>query len=171
MGLFDLFRRKRTTADLLPLPSELAADGQDANKQPEQAPPAGIDKIYVYLQRDFEKQGYDDAHISADEGYKNDNIRYDLEILIHQVKTYHSSLLKDIDFHIQSRGRAGLIDLVDELKIKQTDLNAHMAKVEEMEYELKNNTGLCERAVLAYKRGFMKGMASITQAYLLSKKF
>ncbi|MFD1770560.1 hypothetical protein [Sphingobacterium suaedae] len=134
----------------------------------------GIFLIYNYLQQDFEAKGYDDALVSPDEGYKNDNIRlirYDLEILIHQVKTYHDSLMKDMEFHIQSRGRAGLVDLVDELKIKQTDLHAHMEKVHEFERSLQSDSGLCERAILAYKRGFMKGMASITQAHLLSKRF
>lgn len=134
----------------------------------------GIFLIYAYLQQDFEGRGFNDALISPDEGYRNDNLRlikYDLEILIHQVKTYHESLMKDIEFHIHSRGRAGLVDLVDELKIKQTDLQAHMAKVAVFENSLETDAGLCERAVLAYKRGFMKGMASITQAYLLNKKF
>jgi len=79
--------------------------------------------------------------------------------------------MKDIEFHIHSRERAGLVDLVDELRIKQTDLGDHIEKVKTFEQALQTGTGLCERAILSYKRGFMKGMASITQAYLLTKKF
>lgn len=180
MGWFTTFNRK----DLPATPAETALPAAINDNEPKvdnsQLNGAsvhdsqGIFLIYAYLQQDFEGKGFNDALISPDDGYKNDNIKlikYDLEILIHQVKTYHESLMKDIEFHIHSRGRAGLIDLVDELKIKQTDLQAHMAKVDVFDQSLQSDTGLCERAILAYKRGFMKGMASITQAYLLSKKF
>lgn len=134
----------------------------------------GILAIYHFLQSDFEKQGFDDSMISPDDSYKNENmrlIRYDLEIIINKVRIYHDSLLKEIDFHISSRSRAGLVDLVEELKSKRTDLLEHVSKVNEIEKEMNSKQGYCERAILSYNRGFMKGMASITQASLLSKPF
>ncbi|TDS07537.1 hypothetical protein [Sphingobacterium paludis] len=179
MGWFTRFKKKEATAQAataVPSPEttkQISVDNSQLNGASVHDQ-QGIFLIYAYLQQDFENRGFNDALISPDEGYKNDNIRlikYDLEILVHQIKTYHESLMKDIEFHIHSRGRAGLIDLVDELKIKQTDLLAHMEKVNEFEQSLKSDAGFCERAILAYKRGFMKGMASITQTYLLSKKF
>lgn len=134
----------------------------------------GILAIYHYLEGDFERQGFDDAMISPDESYKKENIRlikFDLEIIIQKVRIYHDSLMKEIDFHITSRSRAGLVDLVEELKSRKSDLAQHIQKVDEVEQSLKSNTGYCERAILSYQRGFMKGMASITQASLLSKVF
>ena len=134
----------------------------------------GILAIYQYLQSDFESKGYNDAMTSPDDKYKQDNlklIKYDLEIIVSKVKTYHDSMLKEIDFHIDSRGRAGLIDLVEELKSKREDLIKHVEKVKEIEVSLKTDTGLFERATLAYQRGFTKGLASITQSSLLSKQF
>lgn len=175
MGLFS-FLRKKKELPLSTIPQEditLPENEQSTELHTTVPGGDGIFRIYNYLQQDFEAKGFNDALISPDDGYKNDNIRlirYDLEILIHQVKTYHDSLMKDMEFHIHSRGRAGLIDLVDELKIKQTDLLDHMEKVKEFERSVATDSGLCERAILAYKRGFMKGMASITQAYLLNKK-
>jgi hypothetical protein len=59
--------------------------------------------------------------------------------------------------------------LVEELKVRKEDVLEHVQKVRTLELELKGETGLCERAFLSYKRGFMKGMAAITQANLLSK--
>ena len=177
MGIFSIFRKKKEE------PVDQAPEEQALPHKESSAPASassmanegdGIQRIYRYLQQDFETKGYQDALVSPDEGYKNDNIRlikYDLEILIHQVKTYHDSLMKDLEFHIHSRERAGLIDLVDELRIKQTDLQDHIEKVKAFDQELKQDVGLYERAILAYKKGFMKGMASITQAYLLNKKF
>lgn len=172
MGLFTLFKKRKEQPLLEPTVESLSQETESSKDIPAES--QGIHRIYHFLQADFEHKGYQDALISPDESYRNDNIRlikYDLEILIHQVNTYHESLMKDMEFHIHSRERAGLIDLVDELKIKQTDLLAHMDKVQELASSLKLEVGLCERAILAYKRGFMKGMASITQAYLLNKKF
>jgi len=132
----------------------------------------GILAIYHYLESDCETKGFDDAMISPDESYKKENIRlikFDLEIIIQKVRIYHDSMLKEIDFHIASRSRAGLVDLVEELKSRKTDLLEHIQKVNEIENSLKSSSGYCERAFLSYQRGFMKGMASITQASLMSK--
>lgn len=134
----------------------------------------GILAIYHYLEGDFETKGFNDAMISPDESYKRENIqliKYDLEIIIQKVRIYHDSLLKDLDFHILSRSRAGLVDLVEELKSRKTDLIEHIQKVNEIDADLKSNSGYCERAILSYQRGFTKGMASITQASLLTKSF
>lgn len=134
----------------------------------------GIYAIYNYLMSDFESKGFSDALVNPDESYKDDNlklIRYELEIVIHKVNTYHESLMKDIDFHISSRSRAGLIDIVEELKTKKDDLFSHQSKVKEIQDSLGRETGLYERALLSYKRGFAKGLTSITQSSLLSKKF
>ncbi|PRD47164.1 hypothetical protein [Sphingobacterium haloxyli] len=178
MGWFTIFKKSKDTQNAAEAPPVNAvAASVDSKPQLNGASihdGQGIFLIYNYLQQDFETRGYNDALTSPDEGYRNDNIKlikYDLEILIHQVRTYHDSLMKDIEFHIHSRERAGLVDLVDELRIKQTDLLGHIEKVKAFEQAVQANTGLCERAILSYKRGFMKGMASITQAYLLTKKF
>ncbi len=180
MGWLTFFKKNkdgRNVAEVPSVPVNASAVSTDNTSQLNGASVhdgQGIFLIYNYLRQDFETRGYNDALTSPDEGYRNDNIKlikYDLEILIHQVRTYHDSLMKDIEFHIHSRERAGLIDLVDELRIKQTDLLDHIEKVKTFEQALQIDTGLCERAILSYKRGFMKGMASITQAYLLTKRF
>jgi len=145
----------------------ISSDGYSSNTK-------GILAIYHYLESDFETKGFNDAMISPDESYKRENIqliKYDLEIIIQKVRIYHDSLLKDLDFHILSRSRAGLVDLVEELKSRKTDLTEHIQKVNEIETSLKSASGYCERAILSYQRGFTKGMASITQASLLSKSF
>ncbi len=145
----------------------IPADGYSSNTK-------GILAIYNYLEGDFETKGFNDAMISPDESYKRENIqliKYDMEIIIQKVRIYHDSLLKDLEFHIVSRSRAGLVDLVEELKSRKTDLMEHIQKVNEIDVSLKSNNGYCERAILSYQRGFTKGMASITQASLLTKSF
>lgn len=161
----DQSDRKDVSEDLFIEKKTVLGDSFMANTK-------GILSIYHYLESDFESKGFDDSMISPDESYKKENIRlikFDLEIIIQKVRIYHDSLLKEIDFHIASRSRAGLVDLVEELKSRKTDLLEHIQKVNEIENSLKSNSGYCERAILSYQRGFMKGMASITQASLLSK--
>lgn len=180
MGLFNIFKKNSKEAlgyanrETLIGSSEERGIEHPSEKSNETlaTPVEGILTIYNYLQKDFEEIGYHDSFISPDDSYKHDNIRlikFDLEILIHKVMTYYDSMLKELDFHIHSRSRAGLVDLVEELKVRKEDVLEHIQKVSALALELKSESGLCERAFLSYKRGFMKGMASITQANLLSK--
>ena len=184
MGLFNFFKKKQSensTEDSLingylpPIPEDIFIE-KDVN-QDWTSPTntfAGINSIYAYLQSDFETKGFNDALTSPDERYKDDNLRlikFDLEIIISKVKTYHDSFLKELEFHINSRKRSGLIDLVEELLSKKEDLENHIAKVKDIEASLKTDSGLFERAILAYQRGFTKGLASITQRTLFSKEF
>ena len=76
----------------------------------------------IFFQDDYETRGYNDALTNPDESYKSDNIRlfnHDLLILIDRSSNYYDNFLKELDFHISSRSRAGLIDLVEELKIRK----------------------------------------------------
>ncbi|MHC8949246.1 hypothetical protein [Sphingobacterium hungaricum] len=158
---------KDVTEELFVEKNQILSDGYSSSNK-------GILAIYHYLEGDFESRGFNDSMISPDESYKRENIqliKFDLEIIIQKVRIYHDSLLKEMEFHIASRSRAGLVDLVEELKSRKTDLMEHIQKVNEIEFSLKSNQGYCERAILSYQRGFMKGMASITQASLLSKTF
>lgn len=181
MALFNFFKNKSSLPaeeqnEKLPeIPEHIFIENSNAeHPQLNNQIAEGIYSIYNYLMSDFESKGFSDALVNPDESYKNDNlrlIRYELEIVIHKVNTYHESLMKDIDFHISSRTRAGLIDIVEELKTKKEDLISHQTKVREIQESLSRETGLYERALLSYNRGFAKGLTSITQSSLLSKKF
>jgi len=79
-------------------------------------------------------------------------------------------MIKELDFHITSRSRAGLIDLVEELKIRKEMVMKHIEKVNEINNEKKNNLGMPQRIILSYQRGFMRGLSAITQSNILNKK-
>ena len=172
MGFFDFLKRKTTVSspdvniktDQIP-PVNASKDAQTKQLQ-------GIEAIYQFLQADYESRGYNDALVSPDESYRNDNIKLlirDLEILIQQVTTYYEDMLNDLDFHITSRSRAGLIDLVEELKIRKQKAGEHLEKVKNMSAELSVRSSLSERIVLSYQRGFMRGLSAITQSDFLNK--
>lgn len=132
----------------------------------------GINAIYDFLQYDYESRGYDDAMTNPDDSYKSDNIKlfnHDLLILIDKSTTYYEGLLKEVDFHISSRGRAGLIDLVEELKIRREMIVDHLEKIKVIKTEAVNGTGATQRIALSYQRGFMKGLSAISQSKVFNR--
>jgi hypothetical protein len=130
--------------------------------------------VYAFLQTDFESKGYHDALINPDDSYRKDNIKllkHDLLILLQKVTTYYDDLLRDIGFHINSRERAGLIDMVEELKFRRQGVENHLVKVSEIKKEMNDDTGVSERITLSYQRGFMRGLSAITQSNILTKEY
>jgi hypothetical protein len=184
MGLFSFFKKNQRDsieqADQLALqapPLVQKGDFMEEDKSlapQEQRKVVGIETIYKFLQSDFESKGYSDALTNPDDSYKADNlllIKYDLQIIIHQVNTYHEDLLRELDFHILSRSRAGLIDLVEELKNRKEMVKEHVNKVMDIKNDLDNEFGMAQRILLSYQRGFMKGLSAITQSNVLNKQF
>ena len=133
---------------------------------------ANIDAIYGFLQNDFESKGYSDCLVSSDDSYRASNIdliKTDLRILIERVNTYYEDLIAAIDIHIKSRGRAGLIDVVEELTARKAMIVEHMKKVREIEADIPEMKGLVSKVVLSYSKGFNRGLATLTKANLLNK--
>jgi len=127
----------------------------------------GLDAIYTFLQCDYESRGYNDALTNPDESYKSDNIKllnHDLMILIDQSSTYYEDMLKEVEFHISSRNRAGLVDLVEELKTRLEIVNDHRLKIKVIREEAIKGEGPIQRIGLSYQRGFMKGLSAISQS-------
>lgn len=176
MGLLNFSRKKEQPEnnDVMGLPileRSLAPQPIDAVVEQASVPLLGVDAIFAFLQADYETKGYDDALTNPDESYKSDNIKlfqYDLQILIQRSFMYYDDKIKEIDFHIGSRTRAGLIDLVEELKIKRNLVVEHIDKVKQLQHDCANNSGMSERITLSYQRGFMRGLAAITQTKVMN---
>src|SRR5690606_18187138 len=78
-----------------------------------------IDIIYSFLKEDYEVKAYNDAVTNPDKSYKETNlaiIRSDLEVKFRQVLLKYADMVEEVEFHIQSRGQAGLTDIVEQLK-------------------------------------------------------
>ena len=133
----------------------------------------GLDAVYAFFLNDFESRGYNDALTSPDESYKSDNIKllnHDLLILIERTLSYYEDLAKEVEFHISTRSRAGLIDLVEELKIRMQIINDHSGKLAAIKKEAQDGAGAIQRIGLSYQRGFMRGLSSISQAKVLNNR-
>jgi len=134
----------------------------------------GINLLFQYLDKNYEKKGYDDALINPDNIHLEQNIaalRNDLERTIRRVKTFYEDFIREIDFHISSRTRSGMIDTVEELKVKKETAENHIRQVLEIEQEAKNNKGLGEGIIISYMRGFRNGLAAITHHSIMNRNF
>lgn len=184
MGILNFFqKRKPNNSNNFPENGQAEStkdelvEGKNANglKQDFQSngEAKGIESIYAFLQADYESKGYNDALISADESYKTDNIKLikmDLQITVRRADTYYEDLLRELDFHITSRARAGLIDLVEELKTRKEMVHEHIEKINQVKKEMETDSGMTQRIILSYQRGFMRGLSAITQSNVLNKK-
>lgn len=132
-----------------------------------------LQSLYRHLEQNLEKNGYEDALTNPDTSYMEEEIQYinnDLGLLIAKIKTYYSSHMRNVDFHIDTRKRSGMIETVDELLSYRETILEDIRKVSEIESDTKKEVGLSQNLVLSYRRGFRKGFAAITYGTVLSRK-
>ncbi|WP_343669087.1 hypothetical protein [Chitinophaga sp.] len=133
-----------------------------------------INMLFTFLDKNLEVQGYDDAMINPDTVNLQENIaaiKSELLRTIRKVKTFYESFIREINFHIESRGRSGMVDTVEELKMKKQIAEDHIKKVIEIETDTKNNEGDSQGLILSYTRGFKNGLAAISHHNIIRKDF
>jgi len=185
MGLFSFFNRKNglsnnqdisTTqahlSDRLPERKNSDTLKPGENENPDSTA-IGINLLFEFLEKNHEGKGYDDALINADTTNLSQNteaLKNELERTIRRVKTFYEDFIKEIDFHIASRSRNGMIDTVDELTMKKQIAESHIIKVLEIENDLRNNKGDSQGIIMSYTRGFKNGLAAISHHSILKRK-
>lgn len=188
MGFWDLFKPKDTVLAIsseIQQTSEITQDDVkiiDRNlfvKDEKSANTPGIQsdtswkRIFDRIRRNYELEGYNDALSTADNKYRDDNIqilKLDLEADIQEAEIDIKEYLKEVDFHINSRTKADLLDLVEELESKRAICQERLKIMEDIKLDITNETGTAIRIILAYKRGFNKGLAALTMADIINRK-
>jgi hypothetical protein len=128
-----------------------------------------LDSIYEFAETDFEEKGYNDALINPDNSYKEDNIRlleYDFKIKIKRAYKTYEDYIKDIEFHIITRKNAGLVDTVKLLETELIKTKDSIEEIKSIETENEEKVGLIHRISLSYQRGFMRGLAAMSDQIL-----
>lgn len=181
MGIFDYFRKgkkieeQNSSSDItdgIEPSKEQFVDNSEPEKNDNQNSDIGLQSIYEYALIDFELRGYQDALINPDSSYKDENLKLlteDLQIKIRVAKRYYNDLSKKIDFHIQTRTNAGLIDTVNELNNKKSLIEDKLEEVLNIENETNENKGISIRLSLSYNKGFKRGLASLSKELLNTK--
>lgn len=189
MGLFDFFRKNQQNsgqinnnsidqkhAETTEIPKDLFIEEANPNDRFNLSTDGfdkGIDTIYSFLQADYESKGYSDALVNPDDSYKNDNIKLiklDLRILIERTSTYYEDQISVLNHHLLSRSRAGFVDLIQELEARKKQVEDHKMKLKQIVDEIENEDSICQRIILSYQRGFMKGLSALTQSNVLNNK-
>jgi hypothetical protein len=134
----------------------------------------GINVLFQFLDRNHEAKGYDDALVNPDGNHLAQNIEAlenELIRTIRRVKTFYEDFISEIDFHISSRSGRGMVDTVEELRMKKGIAERHIQKVLEIEQDANNKRGDSQGIILSYTRGFKNGLAAISSHSVLNRKF
>jgi hypothetical protein len=134
----------------------------------------GITLLFQFLEKNYEGKGYDDALINPDNTHLEQNIealKNDLERNIRKIKTFYEDFIRDINFHIESRSRSGMVDTVEELTVKKDTAESHIKQILEIENDAKNNKGVGQGIIISYTRGFRNGLAAISHHSIMKKTF
>ena len=177
MGLFNFFRNREgldTPDGKEALPEIKEEDFIDNSESTEQEKPSYSielgskmpkDVIHAFLNGDYNNKAYHDALVNPDLAFMEQNLdilRGELEHKFKQVFDKYEDMLQEIDFHIQSRSKAGLVDLVEQLKTRRATYERHMQKLHKMEEDLDKGERYMTKIFENYKVGFTLGMASLS---------
>lgn len=186
MSLFDIFNRQRQNGhthtaaieNAIPDIPETTFIEKEVPEPPGENTAAplngGIHLLYDFLDKNYESKGYNDALINPDATHLNQNVtalKNDLERSIRKVKTFYEDFIRQINFHITSRSRSGMIDTVEELMVKKEIAESHISQVKEIEEQAKLNEGVGHGIIISYTRGFRNGLAAISSHIILNKTF
>ena len=176
MSIFNFFKKKNQdqketlTEEIIVPPKELFVEEKTITSSSEQKEyKYNLDSIYAFASKDYEEKGYDDALVNPDNSYSEDNIKllhYDFQVLIKRAYKTYEDYIKDIEFHIESRQNAGLIDTVKLLETTLIKTKDSIEEVKQIEVDFDKYTGLTERIALSYRRGFMRGLAAMSDQIL-----
>lgn len=191
MGLFNFFNHKNRhvngvdlngeTSDPSPhnIPEDIFIEKErpianDSEKKLAAPVDGGINALFHFLERNYEAKGYDDALINPDKTHLEQNVnalKNDLERTIRRIKTFYEDFIREINFHIASRSRSGMIDTVEELMVKKETAEQHIKQVMEIEENARNGHGVGVGITISYTKGFRNGLAAISHHNILKKNF
>lgn len=129
--------------------------------------------LYKFLEQSHEKKGYEDALMNPDTSSMEEQVvllQNGLSLMLSKVKTHYSTYLRNIDFHLETRKRNGMVETVDELETHKQNIKEEISIVQAIEQEALKSTGLSQNMILSYRRGFKNGFAAITFNNILSRK-
>lgn len=169
-------QEKSRTEPLPDIPERVFIEKENLGQEQERVAPVkleiSIEQLFVFMDKNHEAKGYEDALMNPDISHLNQNVlalKNQFERTIRRVKTFYEDFIREIDFHIETRSRNGLVDIVDELRMKRNIADSHMQKVLAIEEEAKNDTGDSQGMIISYTRGFKNGLSAISHHSILKR--
>lgn len=128
-----------------------------------------IDAVYIYMERDWEKQGKNDALANADitdMETKAEMIREGLARRLEMTQMKYDLMITELESKSDSLKQLGLIEQTYAITSRVDICKKHMVKLEEIEKRLEQNDKSVLSMVESYKRGFRMGVSERTQNML-----
>lgn len=131
---------------------------------------ATLEGVYNYLRGDYQNRGYADCLTNSEPTYREENITVlllDLELLIDQTVQKYRDELREIDFHVQSRGDEGLTNLVSQLEVRKEVINEYLEKLKLFHNDAMKREGTALKIIKSYAKGFQRGMVALSSSQIL----
>lgn len=128
-----------------------------------------IDAIYVFLKKDNEQRGFDDAMVNPENTYKEAGatlIENELKQLFEQVRLRYRNDLRILQVQIENMEKQGLPHQAANLYARKETFEEHMTKIGEMENKVKTKESSVMSPIYSYERGFLKGLAAKSEIIL-----
>ncbi len=112
----------------------------------QEALPASNDlrTLFQFLEQNLEKKGYEDALMNPDTSFMEEQVKYvnnELDLVIAKVKSYYDNHLREVNFHIETRKRNGMVETVEELITHKATMDAEVLQVKAIEEDSRKGNG------------------------------
>lgn len=131
-----------------------------------------IDVIFSFIHRNREEEGYQDALINSDLSYmkaKEEIIRNELKMLFKRISIRYKDNILVLDVQKAKAEAAFISSSVAILQARREIYVEHLAEIEEMEKMLDADDPKMTTMIETYRRGFNKGIAAQTAAFINSE--
>lgn len=131
-----------------------------------------IDVIFSFIHKNREEEGYQDALINSDLSYmkaKEEIIRNELKMLFKRISIRYKDNILVLDVQKAKAEAAFISSSVAKLQARREIYVEHLAEIEEMEKMLDADDPKMTTMIETYRRGFNKGIAAQTAAFINSE--
>lgn len=128
-----------------------------------------IDVIYNFIHKNYEEEGFQDALVNSDITYRDAKeriIRNDLEMLFQRIILRYNCDIREIEVLIESARQAFAIAAASRLEARRKTYEEHLLEIKEMKDLLEANDPKMTTMIESYRRGFLKGMAALSQKFI-----
>lgn len=128
-----------------------------------------IDRIFDFIKRNYEDDGYDDAMVCTDVSYKDSkmkSIKQELHNMMEQTKLKYEDLIEELTLSIAEITNQGLDSTLQKLELRQNKYTRHIKKINDMYEDLEAENPKMYLMIESYKRGYTRGLAAKTDNLL-----
>lgn len=121
-----------------------------------------IDVIYMYIEQDWENQGFNDASSNPDLKYMNAKIDMIKNNLVHRfelVKMKYDMQKAELNTQMSTANALGLLTSIELINCRLNIIDDHVKKIDKMKQQLDEEDSTMMVMMESYKRGFSNGVA------------